>query len=281
MKPKTAYLRQMNHYHRFKKMTELHQMFDDFLFRVKPMGGRMYDNDNDFINNINSYNVGHERTTQFFMYLVNLDIIKRTEEGKVYLTDKISLLKSHKDFIKIVDGEMDTNQIMRGEKIKKLKKKKVMKLNIKILVGIPGCGKSTWSKSYILENPNTKRINRDDLRNMLDAGKLTDGNENFLRVLRLEMVKMCLALDKHVVLDDTNCYASKLEETIYAIRLMASQMNKEIEIEIVDFDVDVDTCVERNKNREEQVQETAIYHMKNAKDEIDFDSLLIDKYEKI
>lgn len=156
-----------------------------------------------------------------------------------------------------------------------------MVLNIKILVGIPACGKSTWAKSYVLDNPNTKRINRDDLRNMLDAGKLTDGNENFLRVLRVEMVRMCLSLDKHVVLDDTNCYASKLEETIFAIRTMAGQMNKEIEIEIIDFDVDVDTCVERNEIRPNSVKETAIYHIKAAKDLILFDSLLIDKYTKL
>lgn len=156
-----------------------------------------------------------------------------------------------------------------------------MVLNIKILVGIPACGKSTWAKSYILDNPNTKRINRDDLRNMLDAGKTTDGNENFLRVLRLEIVKMCLTLDKHVVLDDTNCYASKLEETIFIIRTMAVQIDKKIEIEIIDFDADVDLCIGRNNNRPNSVVETAIYHMKSAKDEINFDNLLIDKYTKI
>jgi len=156
-----------------------------------------------------------------------------------------------------------------------------MKLNIKILVGIPACGKSTWAKNYVLANPNTKRINRDDLRNMLDAGKNTDGNENFLRVLRIEMVRMCLSLDKHVVLDDTNCYASKLEETIFAIRTMAGQMTKEIEIEIIDFNLSVEECLLRNKIRENPVEEIAIFHMKKAKDEIDFDSLLIDKYTKV
>jgi len=156
-----------------------------------------------------------------------------------------------------------------------------MTLNIKILVGIPACGKSTWAKKYVLDNPNTKRINRDDLRNMLDAGKTTDGNENFLRVLRVEMVRMCISLDKHVVLDDTNCYASKLEETIFAIRTMAGQMNKNIENEIVDFDESVNSCLIRNNNRPNPVKDVAIYHMKAAKDEIDFSSLLIDKYVKL
>ncbi len=155
-----------------------------------------------------------------------------------------------------------------------------MVLNIKILVGIPACGKSTWSKEYVLNNPNTKRINRDDLRNMLDSGKSTDGNENFLRILRVELIRMCLSLDRNVILDDTNCYASKLEETIYAIRTMAGQMGKKIEIEVIDFDVPVEECVLRNENREGDIDETVIYYMKSAKDEIDFTSLLIDKYTK-
>ena len=156
-----------------------------------------------------------------------------------------------------------------------------MGINIKILVGIPGSGKSTWARQYVLDNPNTKRINRDDLRNMLDSGKNTVGNENFLRVLRLELVKICLLLDKNIVLDDTNCYASKLEETIYSIKLMANELKKDINIEIIDIDVDVEMCVERNKLREEQVEESAIFHMKSEKDKINFDCLLIDKYTKI
>jgi predicted kinase len=156
-----------------------------------------------------------------------------------------------------------------------------MKLIIKILVGIPACGKSTWAKSYILINPNTKRINRDDLRNMLDAGKNTDGNENFIRVLKIELIRMCLSLDKHIVIDDTNCYASKLEEMIYSIKTMAAQLNKNIEIEIIDFDINVEECINRNKLRGNIVDENAIYYMQKSKSEINFDDLLIDKYTKI
>lgn len=36
-----------------------------------------------------------------------------------------------------------------------------------ICVGISGSGKSTWSTNYIRENPNTLRINRDDIRKTL------------------------------------------------------------------------------------------------------------------
>ncbi|MFW5847796.1 MAG: AAA family ATPase [bacterium] len=151
-----------------------------------------------------------------------------------------------------------------------------MTLKVKILVGVPASGKSTWSKKYILDNPNTKRINRDDLRNMLDSGKLTDGNENYLRLLRIELIKFSLSLDKHIVLDDTNCYSSKLEETILNIKLISSQLKKDIEIEVVNFDIDVSECVKRNKERNVNITDVIIYHMQSEKNKINFDSLNVD-----
>lgn len=36
-----------------------------------------------------------------------------------------------------------------------------------ILVGISGSGKSTWATEYIQKNPDTLRINRDDIRKSL------------------------------------------------------------------------------------------------------------------
>lgn len=156
-----------------------------------------------------------------------------------------------------------------------------MILNIKILVGIPGSGKTTWSKKYVLDNPNTKRINRDDLRVMLDVGKITNGNENFLRVLRLELVNMCIIYDKNIVVDDTNCQKEQLGELIDFIITNRILLEKEIEIEIIDFDVDFDECVFRDNHRENHLGLDILRHMQAAKNEIDFNSLLIEKYQKI
>ena len=156
-----------------------------------------------------------------------------------------------------------------------------MKLNIKILVGIPGSGKTTWSKECVFNNPNTKRINRDDLRIMFDGGKFTDGNENFLRVMKLELINICLKYNKNIIIDDTNCNYEKLIDLIRIIKTNSELLNKEINIDIIDFNINLDDCIFRDNNRENHVGINVLKHMQTAKNEIIFESLLVDKCIKI
>ena len=51
-----------------------------------------------------------------------------------------------------------------------------------VLKGIPASGKSTYAKQLVKDNPGMyKRINRDDLRHMLDGYKMTNANEKFIK----------------------------------------------------------------------------------------------------
>lgn len=151
-------------------------------------------------------------------------------------------------------------------------------LNIKILSGIPGCGKSTWSYNYIKNNPNTKRINRDDLRKMLDDNKSTEGNENFIKLVKLELIRMSLEHDRHIILDDTHCYNEYLVSLIKNIRIIAKDLSKNIEIDLVDFDVSIKTAIKRNKKRKEKLDNKIIGYMFNEKKDIDIPNLDIDNH---
>ena len=54
-----------------------------------------------------------------------------------------------------------------------------------ILRGLPASGKSTYAKSLVKANPNNyKRINRDDMREMLDGYHFSKSNEKFVKKLR-------------------------------------------------------------------------------------------------
>lgn len=154
-------------------------------------------------------------------------------------------------------------------------------IKIKILSGIPSCGKSTWAKNFIAENPDTKRINRDDLRKMFDDSRDTDGNESFVNKAKLALVKTGIDFEKDMVIDDTHCYRDYLIWFINEIRNYAKGFDKSITIELVDFDVDATTCIDRNDKRDVKVEKSAIYHMINQKKEINVTELDIDLYTKI
>ncbi len=151
-------------------------------------------------------------------------------------------------------------------------------IHIKILSGIPGCGKSTWSKEYISQHSDVKRINRDDLRMMFDDSRFTEGNENFVNQAKLSLIKTGLVLEKDMILDDTHCYNDYLIYLIREIRMYAKELDKSVIIEFVNFLIDTNVCVKRNSERENKIEETSIYHMINMRKEIIIDKLDIDLY---
>ena len=71
--------------------------------------------------------------------------------------------------------------------------------------GLPGSGKSTWAKEMVSKNPNSyKRVNKDDLRAMLDNGKHSEDAEKFILNVRDSIILLALENGKHVIVDDTN-----------------------------------------------------------------------------
>jgi len=127
-----------------------------------------------------------------------------------------------------------------------------------ITKGLPGSGKSTWAKKLIDKNPNQyKRINKDDLRAMLDNSKHSKDAEKFVLKIRNQIMLMALEEGKHVIIDDTNLHP-KHERTI-------RELTKGIaEVIIQDFtDVELEVCIKRDLNRLNSVGEKVIRQMYN------------------
>jgi predicted kinase len=124
--------------------------------------------------------------------------------------------------------------------------------------GLPASGKSTWARAKQAELPpgEVKRVNKDDLRAMLDAGKWSPENETFVVRLRDHIVIGALADGKHVIVDDTNL-APKHEA-----RLRQLARENAAVFELVDFThVSVEECVERDRHRQASVGEAVIREM--------------------
>lgn len=124
-----------------------------------------------------------------------------------------------------------------------------------LLKGLPGSGKSTWAEYQMRAVPNTKRINKDSLRAMLDCGKWTKANEKFVLATRDALILSALDEGCHVIVDDTNLVD---KHEIHIRELVKGKA----EVVIKDFrDVPLEVCIERDLKRPNSVGETVIRRM--------------------
>jgi predicted kinase len=121
--------------------------------------------------------------------------------------------------------------------------------------GLPGSGKTTWAR----QQPDTVRVNRDDLRRMLHGGFIGSGRaEVEVTIAQRAQIEALLASKVNVICDDTNLSPSVVKSlTSLATRCGA-------EVVIVDFtDVPLEVCLERDAQRtgDQQVGPEAIRGM--------------------
>ena len=129
--------------------------------------------------------------------------------------------------------------------------------------GLPASGKSTYARSLIsgmnqVYKEKWKRINKDDLRAMLDNSKWSRSNEEFVLFIRDTIAVYALKKGISVIIDDTN-FAPKHEERF---RAMAKEYKAEFEIK--DFsDVSPEECIKRDLARPNSVGSKVIMQMYN------------------
>lgn len=131
-----------------------------------------------------------------------------------------------------------------------------------LTVGLPASGKSTWAKDFIVKRSvdygeQWKRVNKDDLRAMLDNGRWSKHNEKFVLSLRDHIVRDALKNGMNVIVDDTNLHEKhykKMEE-------IAKEVGN-VKVEVKDFThVDLKTCIQRDLGRANSVGEKVIVGM--------------------
>ena len=135
-------------------------------------------------------------------------------------------------------------------------------MKITIMRGLPGSGKSTYAKALLAQFPDAyKRINRDELRLMLDNGIKNNGNEKFVKKMRDVLLMEALRAGKNVLIDDTNLS----DKNLVRIKQLAQQFEKEsgkkVEIQVRNHDTPLETCIERDQKREKPVGEQVIRQM--------------------
>lgn len=120
--------------------------------------------------------------------------------------------------------------------------------------GLPASGKSTWAKAQVTVScGQTKRVNMDLLREMLDAGEWSKQNECFMQEQREILIRNILAAKKNVIVDDVNLHPK--HEAL--LRQIAQETKSTFAIQ--DFtDVSVEECIRRDLQRPVSVGEKVI-----------------------
>jgi len=141
------------------------------------------------------------------------------------------------------------------------------------LRGLPASGKSTWAREKIerdrQQNITTKRVNKDDLRAMLDNSIHSKGREKFILSVRDEIIYEVLSSGWNIIVDDTNfnpIHKERVESIVSGIVEMAKfDNNVDMNIEIVEkfFDTGVHECIKRDAKRDSPVGKKVIVEMHN------------------
>lgn len=131
-------------------------------------------------------------------------------------------------------------------------------LTVTLTKGLPGSGKSTWAKELLEQNPNSyKRINKDELRLMLDNGNFSKDSEKFVLKVRDSLILLALSEGRYVIVDDTNLHPKHEQH----IKNLVKGYGK---VEIRDFtDVPIEWCIKRDLARPVSVGEKVIREMHN------------------
>ncbi len=112
---------------------------------------------------------------------------------------------------------------------------------LKVLCGISGSGKSTYSTQFISTHKNWVRVNRDNIRHGLSGTKanlLSTDLENRVSEIQHEQIRYWLLKGFNVILDNTNLKRKYIDE----IKLKYDHL---ADIEIVFFDCLLETARER------------------------------------
>lgn len=119
-----------------------------------------------------------------------------------------------------------------------------MKETVQLLVlkGLPASGKSSYAKELVAQG--WKRVNKDDLRAMIDSKKFSRENEKMIRLAEESLAHRYLSNGFNVVVDDTNFgYENYWRDFAKTFR------EGYVQIDFKFFDVPVMECIERDAGR--------------------------------
>ena len=131
----------------------------------------------------------------------------------------------------------------------------LMKSNLIVMVGPPGCGKTTFIKNQSLKG---NHISRDKIRfSLLEDGETYFGKEDLVFKEYVKQIQESLDAGCRTYADATHLNEKSRNKLLDNLNL------KNVDIYMVVFDTPLKECLERNSHREgkERVPESALKRM--------------------
>ena len=129
---------------------------------------------------------------------------------------------------------------------------------VTICRGLPASGKTTWAKKQ-----DAVRINKDDLRAMLDDGKWSSKREKLVLDTRDSIIIKSLRQGRNVIIDDTNLHPKHISRISEVVEAQSQIDGVEYEWEVKDFEISLHDAIKRDVKRERSVGEDVIRNMYN------------------
>jgi predicted kinase len=131
-----------------------------------------------------------------------------------------------------------------------------------ILKGLPASGKSTFARQLLdSEKGAWKRLNKDEIRAMLDNSHHTNDNEKFVENVRDMMLIEALKAGKHVVIDDTNLSERPVNRITQLVQNYCKTTGNQVKIELKEMQTSLEESLERDDKREKKVGKDVIMKM--------------------
>ena len=128
-----------------------------------------------------------------------------------------------------------------------------------IMRGLPGSGKSTYARKLLEDNPHVyKRINRDELRKMFDDGKVSRGNEKFVKQIRDVLIMKALESGKSVIVDDLNLSSKNENRIQQLVDEYCKKSGEQVKVEIKEMETSMLESMKRDAQRDQPVGKSVI-----------------------
>lgn len=134
-----------------------------------------------------------------------------------------------------------------------------------IMSGIPGCGKSTWSRKFTAEHDNVVQVSRDEIRfSLLADDEDYFAHEDEVIATFYAEINEALAAGHDVIADATHISEKALKQTLNAIKVDCEKV-------LVSFCIPLKVCLSRNAKREGRkcVPDHVIKGMARSKSKLD------------